>query len=72
MKFELELLEPRSHRVPEAPRVGLVLEAGHDVIGVAILSSSAAIPSGRCLWVPGLGMYLRRTGSARYVPRWTR
>lgn len=33
VKFEPEMLEPRSHRVPEAPRIGLVLEAGHDVIG---------------------------------------
>lgn len=37
-----------------------------------ILSSSAAIPSGRCWSLPGLGMNCRRTGCARYVPRWTR
>lgn len=35
MKLELELLEPRSHRVSEAPPIGFVLEAGHDVIGIA-------------------------------------
>jgi len=32
---EARFLEPRSRRIPEAPRIGLVLEAGHDVIGVA-------------------------------------
>ena len=34
VKFEPELLEPRSHRIPKTPRVGLVLEAGHDIVGV--------------------------------------
>ena len=31
MKLERELLEPRTHRIPEAPRIGFVLEACHDV-----------------------------------------
>jgi len=35
VKLERELLEPRSHRIPEAPRVGFMLEADHDVVGVA-------------------------------------
>jgi hypothetical protein len=35
VKLERELLEPRSHRVPEAPRVGFVLEAGNNVVGIA-------------------------------------
>ena len=30
MKLERELLEPRTHRVPEAPRIGFVLEASHE------------------------------------------
>jgi len=33
MKLEPELLEPHSHRIPEALRIGLVLEAGHDIVG---------------------------------------
>ena len=35
MKLKLELLEPHSHRVPEAPSIGFMLEARHDVIGIA-------------------------------------
>jgi len=35
VKFESELLEPQSHRIPEAPRIGLMLEAGHDIVGIA-------------------------------------
>jgi hypothetical protein len=35
VKLERKLLEPRSHRVPEAPRVGFVLEAGNNVVGIA-------------------------------------
>src|SRR5215469_1312455 len=35
-----------------------------------ILSSRAAMPSGRCL-PSALGMYLRRDGNARYAPEWT-
>ena len=35
MKLEPKLLEPQSHRVPEAPRVGFMLKAHNDVVGVA-------------------------------------
>src|SRR3954453_22036485 len=35
MQRQRELLQPRAHRVPEAPGVGLVLEADHDVVRVA-------------------------------------
>ena len=35
MKLERELLEPLSHRVPEAPRIGFVLEADDDIVGIA-------------------------------------
>jgi len=35
VQFESKLLEPRSHRVPEAPRIGFVLEANNDVIGIS-------------------------------------
>jgi hypothetical protein len=35
VKLEPELLEPRSHRIPEAPCIGFVLEAGHQIIGIA-------------------------------------
>ena len=35
VQLEPELLKPRSHRIPEAPRIGLVLEAGHDIVRVA-------------------------------------
>jgi hypothetical protein len=34
MKIEPELLEPRSHRIPEALRIGFVLEARDDVVGI--------------------------------------
>src|SRR5258707_12083118 len=34
MERKRELLQPQSHRVPEAPRVGFVLEAGHNIIRV--------------------------------------
>src|SRR6478752_6988570 len=36
-----------------------------------ILSSRAAIASGRC-FPSAFGMYVRRDGCGRYVPRWTR
>src|SRR6516165_5131666 len=36
-----------------------------------ILSSRAAIASGRCL-PSAFGMYVRREGRGRYAPRWTR
>lgn len=32
---EAELFEPRLHCVPEVPRIGLALEAGHHIIGKA-------------------------------------
>lgn len=35
MQFERELLEPRSHLLPEAARFGLVLEAHDQIVGVA-------------------------------------
>jgi hypothetical protein len=35
VKLEPELLEPRSHRIPEAPRVGFVLETSNDIVGVS-------------------------------------
>jgi hypothetical protein len=35
VKLERELLESRSHRIPEAPRIGFVLKAGHNIVGVA-------------------------------------
>ena len=35
VQFEPKLLEPRSHRIPETPRIGCMLEAHHDVVGVA-------------------------------------
>ena len=35
VQLEPELLKPRSHRIPEAPRIGLVLKAHHQIIGVA-------------------------------------
>ena len=35
MQRQRELLQPRAHRVPEAPGIGLVLEADHNVIRVA-------------------------------------
>jgi hypothetical protein len=31
VKLEPELLEPRSHRIPEAPRTGFVLETSNDM-----------------------------------------
>lgn len=34
VQFESKLFEPRSHRIPEAPRIGLTLEAGHDIVGI--------------------------------------
>lgn len=34
MQRKRELFQPRSHRVPEAPRVVFVLEADHDIIRV--------------------------------------
>jgi hypothetical protein len=34
MQFERELLEPRSHRVPEAARFGLKLEAHDQIVGI--------------------------------------
>jgi hypothetical protein len=34
MQRKRELCQPRSHRVPQAPRVSFVLEADHDIIGV--------------------------------------
>jgi hypothetical protein len=38
VKLEPELLEPRSHRIPEAPRVGFVLETSNDIVGVSVRS----------------------------------
>src|SRR4051812_40603941 len=35
MQRQRELLQPRAHVVPEAPGIGLMLEADHDVICVA-------------------------------------
>jgi hypothetical protein len=35
VKLEPELLEPRSHRIPEAPRIGFVLETSNDIVGVS-------------------------------------
>ena len=35
MQRQRELLQPLAHRVPEAPGVGLVLEADDDIIGIA-------------------------------------
>ncbi len=35
VRFEPKLLEPRSHRVPEAPCIGFVLKADNDVVGIA-------------------------------------
>ncbi len=34
VKFERKLLEPHSHRVPEAPCMCFVLKARHDIVGV--------------------------------------
>jgi len=35
VQLEPESLEPRTHRIPEAPRIGFVLEANNDVIGIS-------------------------------------
>ena len=35
MQRQRKLLQPRAHRVPEAPGVGFVLEADHDVIRIS-------------------------------------
>ncbi len=35
MKLKRELLEPRSHRIPEAPRIGFMLETCNTVVGIS-------------------------------------
>jgi hypothetical protein len=35
VEFETKLLEPLAHRIPEAPRIGFVLEVSNQIIGVA-------------------------------------
>ncbi len=45
MQLEPKLLEPRTHRIPEAPRIGFVLEAHDQIIGISHDDHVATGPS---------------------------